>query len=91
MESEFEEGSDEYGLVLPFLTDDPMFAHGVEIGMLYMEMKEGEPINGLYHMANQEQILLMANRAGYKVQGIKDVDEYWFAIHAEKPMQAEGA
>ena len=50
-------------LIVPFLTDDPAFARGVEFGMLYDRMLHSQSeITGLYHVDNQEQITLLVNR-----------------------------
>jgi hypothetical protein len=57
-----------WGLVLPFLTDDPEFAKGVEVGMLYERMKHEDAVEGDFLLANQEQILLLANRLGWYVE-----------------------
>lgn len=57
----------DYTCVLPFLTDDPQFAAGVEVGMLHERMKRRRRIRGYYQTVNQEQITLMANRYGWRV------------------------
>ena len=47
-------------LVCPFLNSDPVYAFGVEFGMLYMELKadDPEPIARYFTIQNQDQILL---------------------------------
>ena len=32
--------ADEWGLVAPFLTDDPAFARGVRYGMLFLRLRQ---------------------------------------------------
>lgn len=77
----------DYNLVLPFLTNNPAFAHGVEIGRLYEEMKNVDSISGYYHIANQEQITLMANRLGWWIVSMVPWDtdpETWFRLTMHK-------
>jgi hypothetical protein len=82
----------EYSCVVPFLDNDPKFAYGVEIGMLYAEMRDAEPgavIDGLRLRANQEQILLMANRLGWEVLElggcVGKANRDWFSVKMRKP------
>lgn len=74
-----------YSLVCPFLTDDPGFSYGVEFGLLFARMKRGEKrIKDYFCRANQDRILLLANRLGWHVRKIKNWDEYWFWCVLEK-------
>jgi hypothetical protein len=74
-----------YNLVCPFLTDDKMFAYGVEFGLLYARMNDGEERIGDYFCReNQERILLLANRLGWSVLKIKPWDSGWFWCEMEK-------
>jgi hypothetical protein len=73
-----------YNLVCPFLTDDPMFAYGVEFGMLFARMKRERRIKDYFCRANQEQILLLANRLGWKIKKIEPWDKFWFRLVMEK-------
>ncbi len=71
----------EYDLVMPFLTDDPAFAHGVEFGLLYARMTRGEEdrISDYFLIDNEEQITLCANRLGWRVVEIRHGEcEGWF-------------
>jgi hypothetical protein len=75
----------DYTLVCPFLTDDPMFAYGVEFGLLYSQMQSGiESIRDYFCIQNQEQILLLANRLGWKAQEIRPWGRDWFWCVLEK-------
>lgn len=66
-------------LIVPFLTDDPTFAYGVEFGLLYARMRSGaEEIKDFFCRQNQERILLLANRLGWSVRRIKAWDKDWF-------------
>ena len=52
-----------YDLVCPFLTDDPVFAYGVEFGLLYARVQSGEDeICDYFCRENQDRILLLASR-----------------------------
>jgi hypothetical protein len=79
----------DWNLVVPFLTDDPMFAYGVELGMLFMRMKEGEPIGDYFTRQNQERILLLANRLRWSVKNLDTprsiVGRDWFWCELEPP------
>ncbi len=69
-----------HSLVCPFLTDDPMFAAGVEFGMLFTRMSEtSEPIQDYFLRENQDRILLLANRLGWTVDDICKTDRFWFS------------
>lgn len=71
-----------WGLVLPFLTDDPQFAYGVEVGRLYERMKAEDEINGVFLTANQEQITLMVNRLGWVIDEMEiQGDDFALVMH----------
>ncbi len=74
----------EFELVMPFLTDDPMFAYGVEIGMLYTRMRDTKEdvVEGYFCRWNQDHITLMASRLGWKVTEMKpwDKDNLWVRL-----------
>ncbi len=74
-----------FSLVTPFLTDDPMFAAGVEFGMLYCELRSGkEVVHGYYQRENQDRILLAASRLGYRVVKMRTFDEDWFLLRLRR-------
>lgn len=77
-----ENEDEEYGLVLPFLTDDPQFAYGVEVGMLFERMKHEDEIAGQFLTANQEQITLMVNRCGWVIDRMEQQPGFdeWFTL-----------
>ena len=74
--------SDGYTLALPFLNHDPVFAHGVEVGILWERMKHEDAIADIFLLDNQEQILLMANRLGWVVDETKVREDApgWFEV-----------
>lgn len=65
-------------LICPFLTDDPMFAYGVEFGLLYTRMQTDNEVRDYFCRANQERILLLANRLGWRVEKVERFDKFWF-------------
>ena len=80
-----------HSLICPFLTDDPVFAYGVEFGLLYARMRDGsdDVIEDYFCRANQEQILLLANRIGWKVTKMKPYDEEcWMLFRLERKSPA---
>lgn len=59
----------EHKQMLPFLTTNPDFARGFEVGMLFTLMEMAVPVlSGNFHVENEDQILLMAHREGYEVE-----------------------
>jgi len=75
----------DYALICPFLTDDPMFAYGVEFGLLYTQMQNGTgDIKDYFCRKNQDRILLLASRLGWRVLRMKPWDEDWFFCEMEK-------
>jgi len=74
-----------YDLVCPFLTEDPVYALGVELGLLCAKMRgRCRRIRDYFSRQNQEQILLLANRLGWTVKRISAHDDYWFWCHLER-------
>jgi hypothetical protein len=73
-------------LVIPFLTDNPIFAYGVEFGMLYVRMRDPTAfvIEEYCSRWLQEQITLAANRLGWRVAEMAPWDEHWFRCRLEK-------
>jgi hypothetical protein len=74
-----------YTLVCPFLTDDPVYAYGVEFGMLYAKMQGGvDEIQDYFCLQNQEQIMLLANRLHWQVREMSPWGKDWFWCVLEK-------
>ncbi len=72
-------------LVCPFLNPDPVYAYGVEFGLLYARMQHsGEPVADYFTRANQDQILVLASRLGWSVEEIRPWDKDWFWCRMEK-------
>lgn len=78
--------SEENTLVCPFLDGNPVFANGVEFGMLYSRMKEESEIDGYFHTVNQEQITLLANRLGWQILKLRKwkLGPEWTRIHMRR-------
>jgi hypothetical protein len=80
-----------YSCVCPFLDDDPKYAHGVELGMLFERMRERGPIREYFTRANQDQIYLLASRLGWTVNAPSPPDDAepwsrdWFWCEMEPP------
>jgi hypothetical protein len=77
--------SNAYDLVCPFLDDSPQYAAGVEFGLLYARLRRRpRSLSDLFTVANQEQILLLASRLGYRVDFMSQMDRFWFALRLER-------
>jgi hypothetical protein len=79
-----------HSLICPFLSDDPAFAYGVEFGMLYSRMRNGEDvIEDYFCRANQDQILLLASRLRWRVIAMTVWGRDWIRFRLEKGAQEE--
>lgn len=76
----------DYSLVCPFLTDDPLYALGVEFGMLYARMSRMKmgTIKDYFLLDNQEQVLLLASRLGWSVVKMRVWRKSWVFITLRK-------
>jgi len=75
-----------YTLVVPFLTDEPLFAFGVEYGLLFARMSDPN-VNEIHDYCSiwlQEQITLTANRCGWRIVEMSTVDECWFWLRMKR-------
>lgn len=62
----------EYGLACPFLNDDPVYAAGVEFGMLWADLRQQpKRWSGYVLPTNEEQVRVAASRLGYEVPKIE--------------------
>jgi hypothetical protein len=73
-------------LVCPFLDESNEYASGVEFGILYANMQDpwNDMIEDFFTRANQDQILLAANRLGWHVAEIKEENKDWFWCRLER-------
>ncbi len=72
-------------LAMPFLNPDPVYAFGVEFGLLYPQMRDGDgPIEDYFTIQNQDQILLAASRLGWTVAEMEPWGDDWFFVRLEK-------
>jgi hypothetical protein len=77
----------DYSLVCPFLSDNPLYAQGVEFGMLYVRMRDAAPgdvIDDYFLLPNQDQITLAANRLGWRIVRMRRWDGSWFRCRMVK-------
>lgn len=66
--------------MLPFDRDEPEFARGVEIGMLYERLRSGfMPVEALVHESNIEMILRLAESFGVSARS-EDHDDDWLTV-----------
>ncbi len=73
-----------HSLICPFLNDDPVFAQGVEIGMLFNRMQTEDVVEDYFTRSNQDQILLLASRLKWLVMRMKPWGKDWIFICIEK-------
>jgi hypothetical protein len=75
----------DFDLVVPFLTDDPVFAYGVEFGMLYWRLAREKPetLKDFVHLENQDRVCVMAGRLGYAVVAMEPSGE-WLFVHLRR-------
>lgn len=68
--------TDSYELMCPFLDQDPRYAFGVEFGLLWNRLKGDETvIEDWFTTDNQEQITLAANRTGWTIVEMQQLEE----------------
>lgn len=69
----------EYGLVLPFDTDDPEFTRGFETGQLWERLERDGMADQLIHAENAEMVMRMAEAKGLGFRA-DDVGNGWLAV-----------
>lgn len=70
----------EYGLLLPFETDDPQFIRGFEMGRLWQLARTvEEPFEEVVHGINAEMVLRIAEATGRTVTSHEDGDD-WLTV-----------
>jgi hypothetical protein len=74
-----------WSLITPFLTDDPVFAAGVEFDLLFRRLRDGEKLVKEYiQRKNQDRVLVMAGRLGYEIVRQNPWDKNWLYIEMRK-------
>jgi hypothetical protein len=68
-----------WGCVLPFDTDDPEFARGVEVGMLYAELTCTGEFEGIVRGSNTEMVMRIAEKRGLPFVA-DSLDGDWFVV-----------
>lgn len=72
--------SEPYTLVVPFDRDDPEFARGVEVGMLYERLRrEPPPVAAVVHASNAEMAMRLGEALDLAVSA-EDLDDDWLAV-----------
>jgi hypothetical protein len=74
-----------YRQVIAFLDQSSAFARGFEAGRLYSQMRAGqERIEGHYHVANEEQLINIAQKCGYAMTVRDPVENGWVWMEFER-------
>jgi hypothetical protein len=71
----------EYGLILPFDSDEPEFVRGFEAGRLYEQLHGDEPFSQTIHASNAEMAMRMCEAVGRDFSA-DQVDHNWIELHA---------
>lgn len=69
----------EYGLVLPFDTDEREFTRGFEAGQLWERLERDGHAGQLVHAENAEMVMRMAEAKGLEFSG-HDAGEGWLQV-----------
>lgn len=72
-----------YGLALAFDSDDPEFARGVEVGRLWEQLKDPEPLEQTIHAGNVEMAVRMAEATGRRMVVEDSPDPCWVHLRVE--------
>jgi hypothetical protein len=81
----------QWGLLLPFDTEDEQFARGVEVGRLWEMFKHNEePFEQTIHATNAEMVLRMSERLGRPIR-TDELGSDWLELHVggAEPEEAE--
>lgn len=76
----------------PFLKKHPMYELGTEFGILICRMMMSNEVEDDFRRANQEQILLLANRMGWSVTKLDDGNKkgyFRIEMHSNKEDQQD--
>lgn len=69
----------EYGLVLPFDTDEPEFTRGFEAGQLWERLERDGRAAQLIHAENTEMVMRMAESKGLRFCA-EDIGDGWLTV-----------
>lgn len=73
----------DYELLVAFDRDEPEFARGVEIGMLYERLlRDPEPVVAQIHADNAEMALRVGESLGLRVRA-RDLNDDWLEVTYE--------
>lgn len=79
-EDHFEESADEYGLVLPFDTDDHEFRRGMEVGIVWAELRNPEGLREFQVHADVAEMAIRAGEATGMAATSEDVNDDWIVV-----------
>lgn len=75
-----------WDFVAPYLTDDHMFACGVEFGVLheklsFIEMQDTAAVMQVpIHRENQDRLCVLAGKLGFKIEEMNPIDDIWMSV-----------
>lgn len=73
------DGDTEYGLILPFDTDDTEFARGVEAGILWQRLEQEPGVQTAITAKNAEMVMRIAEARGLPFSAEPLTDE-WLSV-----------
>lgn len=77
----------EYGLILPFDSDEPEFTRGFEAGQLWERLERDGCADQLLHDGNAEMVMRMAERKALSFKA-EDVGGGWLRVIIGPPRRA---
>jgi hypothetical protein len=86
MTSHNEQEPTEYGLVLPFDTDDPEFTRGFEAGQLWERLERVGRADQLLHAENAEMLMRIAESKHMEFRA-EDLGDGWLHVIVEPAWQ----
>lgn len=73
-----------YGLALPFDSDDPEFTRGVEIGRLWEQFKQPVAFEQTIHVENAEMVLRILEATHRRGHVDFTADDAWMVLVVEE-------
>ena len=77
-------GDVSYGLLLPFDTDEPEFARGVEVGILWQRLETEPSVRATINARNAEMVMRIAEAKGLPFAAEPLTDE-WLSVSIGAP------
>jgi len=73
----------EFGLILPFDSDEPEFTRGFEVGQIWERLKHEPIFEGPVHAENAEMVMRIAEASGCEFSG-DDAGFGWVQVRLVK-------